>query len=658
MKLGVVVVTVLCVLVLVAIAGGWGTAAHAQSVAPSASSPMAQPGLTGVTDIFIGRNTKGPYMLSWKNIEPNSDVAVCDGITLARSSDYNIDYATGMLALTSPLASNKIVRVTYGYKPEKAAANTPGMTLPISLDLMNREGSKLQMLGLYKEQDPNRPDSGKTIFGLGGTTKRDSTEITTTLLTTTQAGEGEDDAASLWERSGVKLGAKTTAADGRLNLSGSYMRAGEQFAGEKEYGLKTGYESYDLGAALRATDGVRASFSLRRTEDVSGFAKGASVESQQQQVVFGTDNSPKITATRAAEETVTAEGVTANAAVTETLAVEQSFGPSASVSASKETKAVTSGDSTSSTDTMNVAINVAPVKNVRVSGSRTMVDSDANGNLTTTDLSVAAKPVEQVTVSARYLGQDSVNGEEASRQLSVETQPLGTVNARILGSYSDRISDTSPSTTKEARVEMSPVQGATLGGGLRLMEDGATTTTVTDVSGRIKPADYLELSAAYKNRESTGAEDVESKAVRVALAPARRLKLTGSYETNPEDSYGVVQQLESKAVGLETRIGSLRLSGSYALKDEYMLGRQAYERRFGADIPLFGRGRLTTGFRESESFLEGQESSTTYSLGYKHDMGSRFTFSLTGYLTQYERDQALLDDQTEYMAETKLGVRF
>jgi hypothetical protein len=288
-----------------------------------------------------------------------------------------------------------------------------------------------------------------------------------------------------------------------------------------------------------------------------------------------------------------------------------------------------------------------------------MIDSDADGTQTITDLNVSAKPLDQLKLEARYLGQEKeIGGEDVARQIKFETKPMGSLKTKIIGVYSDQVSDTVSSSSKEARLEMNPLRCATLGGGYLTRDDGNITSTVTDVAGTIKPSQYLELSGSYKNRETTGVEDVESKAVNIALAPAKRVRLTGSYESNPEDKYGAVQQFESKSLGLETRLGSLSLSAAYALKDDYLIGRQAYERRFGADLPLFRHGKLTTGYKESESFQYGQESATTYSLGYQHNVGSSFTFSLTGYLTQYERDRAVLDDQTDYMAETKLGIRF
>jgi hypothetical protein len=44
-----------------------------------------------VTDVIVGRNNKGPYALSWTNIDSSSVVVICNGLMLKRGEKYNID---------------------------------------------------------------------------------------------------------------------------------------------------------------------------------------------------------------------------------------------------------------------------------------------------------------------------------------------------------------------------------------------------------------------------------------------------------------------------------------------------------------------------------------------------------------------------------------
>src|SRR5437588_5685324 len=89
----------------------------------SLSAPMSG---QGVTDMFIGKNTVGPYMLSWKAVESDG-FTVSRGIQrLVNGVDYRLDAANGVLTFTNPLRPNQIARVDYRTIPGKALANTGG----------------------------------------------------------------------------------------------------------------------------------------------------------------------------------------------------------------------------------------------------------------------------------------------------------------------------------------------------------------------------------------------------------------------------------------------------------------------------------------------------------------------------------------------------
>ena len=48
----------------------------------------------------------------------------------------------------------------------------------------------------------------------------------------------------------------------------------------------------------------------------------------------------------------------------------------------------------------------------------------------------------------------------------------------------------------------------------------------------------------------------------------------------------------------------------------------------------------------------------TYSLGFRHAVGSDFYLALEGEMTRYERDGLRLSDRDETQANVNLGVRF
>src|SRR5437016_6265103 len=65
--------------------------------AVSFASPSAQGGPTifaqavSVSDVFLGRNTVGPYLLTWKNVEAGSEAVSRGSRRLARDVDYRLD---------------------------------------------------------------------------------------------------------------------------------------------------------------------------------------------------------------------------------------------------------------------------------------------------------------------------------------------------------------------------------------------------------------------------------------------------------------------------------------------------------------------------------------------------------------------------------------
>lgn len=75
------------------------------------------------TDVFIGRNTRGPYLLSWKGVRARSERVIVDGKTLRRDEEYTIDYAAGTLVFHQPLRKESMAQVTYEVDPSKAQRN-------------------------------------------------------------------------------------------------------------------------------------------------------------------------------------------------------------------------------------------------------------------------------------------------------------------------------------------------------------------------------------------------------------------------------------------------------------------------------------------------------------------------------------------------------
>ncbi|MEN6519902.1 MAG: hypothetical protein ABFD46_01960 [Armatimonadota bacterium] len=732
-----------------------------------------------VSDLFVGKGTVGPYILSWKNIEDGSETVTIDGQVLSSKKDYNINYSSGSLTLQSSLPKDKVARVSYKRIIGKSQANS-GTSLPINMRLFDRGSGSLDVIGLYSSGDSKNKESGMSVYGLSGGMKLgEGSDISTKFIVDQQSSESGKD-AGLSDRSAMQLSAAT--AFGGLSFKGSFSRAGEQFTSAKEYGFQSAKELTDLSAVFgKQTDVVYASFSYKEQEDLGGNVKGAAQTSGEQKVVLNLENAPKMTISRSTTEKEQSSGTKTGTTI-ESLQLDKSFGKKTTATAMMQTSEVDNGQTSEETKTTSFGINTTAVDNLQVQSSLTQKDSDKNGEetgfnfsakavlgrrlnmdasylncdsdaagteskttigmlvdpfdwlkfqskltwkdsdktggetgldlglkatpgkrlslnagysstdtdekgqvsktdvkvsskpldsldltagvsrcdtdndgQTTTDVSIAARPSDQMKIEGAYSGKQADQGsDEQQRSVKLEAKP--TDYMKIAAGLGEKEVDVQLKTSKEAGVELTPSDKLKITSSIKECTDGQQVTTVKDYSGSVKPVDYLEVSGAYKDREDSTAEIADSKSMKLALGASESFKITGQYSYNPEDKKGNIQRLSSSTLGLEMKIGILSITGGYAEKDDYIAGSTQIEREFGLRLPLFGNGKLYTGYKLSEAAAAADLSTETYSVGYTHDLGSRFNLALSGELTRSTQESLSLDEECK--ATAKLGMKF
>ncbi len=116
--------------------------------------------------------------------------------------------------------------------------------------------------------------------------------------------------------------------------------------------------------------------------------------------------------------------------------------------------------------------------------------------------------------------------------------------------------------------------------------------------------------------------------------------------------------MNNQRIGLVSDLGRLKLRGGLTFKDDYLLDKQSEVTEVALDYRLSSHSLLTTSYKLDEYREQAALETSIYSLGYTHRMGSDFHLYLGGSMTTYEKDRALLEDQTEYEAEASLGIRF
>jgi len=672
----------------------------------------------GVSDVIVGHNNKGPYYLTWTNVSPDSIVVTVNGRMLKRGDDYNIDLKSGMIAFNSIVENDAIVHVSYQTVPGKSQRTAGGPSVPVNLSLFQGQSASLNLTALYAHNDPNNPDAGKTIIGLGGNKSWAGTKFNSQFLISQKDDTNpQADNANTWERAAMKLGGDTSV--GALKLTGSFQHAGDAFSGAKEFGTGLGKDVTNLGAAFAPTKTIQASASFVSNKDTAGATNGNSSTVNQQSIVFTPGKSTNLSLCHTTNDTANAAG-SETSVDTKSVQFSQKFGAATSALASFNDTTTLAGtahdhirvsgfqisstalrktslqttltqkysDSQGSEQSIGFGMSTKPVNQVSVDFGYGMLDNQSVGHQASTNVKVTASPVKQVAVQAAYSGVDStVLGQTSTANVAVQASPVRGMQfqgsfaenvqnsqqqfqrnfsltgapvqfAKFTAMFSQKGVNSLDDVTKGAQLQLSPAKSMTLAAGYKYVETGPQVMTIWDYSAATKPCNFFSLAGDYRQRDLQDSDAPDTTNMSLALSPARLFTLTGEYHVNPEDKNGVVQNYNSTVLGMTTHIGSIGLQTNYSQKDEYLASRFSDERGLGFALPFFGHGQLTTGCKLAR-YLDGSDSTTrTYSLGYTHSIGSDFSLTLTGYYTQYLQNNTLQPDKTEYSAEANLGVKF
>ena len=66
-----------------------------------------------MSDVLIGHNNRGPYTLSWTNVDAGSVKVIIDGRTLKQGNDYRLDRVNGTMSFIAKVPNDAIVHVSY-----------------------------------------------------------------------------------------------------------------------------------------------------------------------------------------------------------------------------------------------------------------------------------------------------------------------------------------------------------------------------------------------------------------------------------------------------------------------------------------------------------------------------------------------------------------
>lgn len=609
-----------------------GSALAQQATTSPPLSPLSYGGLTGsgaetrlVTDIFLGKNVVGPYLLTWRGIEPGSEVVMRDAKRLIRDADYRLDSTAGVLIFTTPLRAQQIARVDYRCVPGKAVANFGAAAAPMQFNLFEGGSGALTFNALYRPEvvgpaNTKMATGGRMLLGFGGNAKlAPQSSLTSRLFLDTHGG-------NLLDRSGVQIGEKTVTRFGQF--SAGFTRGGSGFLAEPETGILRGKQIIEAAGSLNPIHGIQASASFRQMTDLPAQGKGTTVTTLGQRLAGTLGAVTRFLATRTQTLTETPDGPTMERVV-DRLQIDQPLGTRTQATAVLERSETTTGDGGQVAQT---------------------------GTLT-----LRAQPSDRLAVQGSFQNRLLPSGAEDATNLRIEAEP--TRQVRLTALLGERYRQSGALHSREATVEYAPGARLTLSGVLQLRAEGNREAFTGGLKAAARPTKYLEVSGGFKQRDATvdGVPDPnapDTYNVNLALRLfGGGMRLTGGYADNPEDDKGLITRARSHRLGLQSTWGRLDLSGDYSLQDEHLTNRASAILDLRVGWRFAPTTQLITGYHGTRTQESSLFATDTYSLRLMHRAGTLLDVILGTFVTTYSKN-GLIQPDSDYRAEAKIGIRF
>jgi hypothetical protein len=624
------------------------------------------------TDVFIGRNTRGPYLLSWKGVLSRSERVVVDGRPLTRGEEYTIDYTAGTLTFTRPLRNGSMAQVTYEVDARTAQRNPQTLQLPLEMELLNAARGKLALTGAYSAS-LDKPGKETTLLGLTGELlPAGSTQISATFLTDPNARGGMDD------KSGLRLQATTRSDLAEWTLS--YLRTGREFSGAQAWKVKPDTDAFSTALKMMLSQRVSLSLGYQQSEVGSARAEGTSATlaynpaqgiravlsylNQENPLATVTTTSAAVNLQRGAltagierrtqEQQSLLQGRTE--ATTDRLTAQVNLTPNTQAHALLEQQRLEGAQGATERATASLGVTTSPKQGVQL---RTGIRYDEIGEKQQTELSLGleARPSSTYRLLGGYLQRE---GELGDRTTSTNVRMVATPSA-LLQVETGAVLETrgqQASLKQDILLAMQPWQGIRLETGLQGLYAGEREGYLRTLRAQVAPNRTWRLEATHRLRLQEGAVPPETWGLALNVNPSPALSLTGTYTRNPEDHKGHIKQQEQADVKLQAQMAALTLHGSLGIRRDLLNSTNITL----ADVSLIYRFsplmELLTGYRLSRQQTTSELAAYTYRLGYRYALSDVLNVSLEGMMTTYQRDRIFQPNQTEYEARLKLGVKF
>jgi len=523
-------------------------------VGASAWGAMSQPAHFDNSDMVVGAGTAGPYALSVRARHALPLQVAPNGVPLLRGIDYTIDWASGAITFSRPLAASGAARVSYLRQPGKSQLNQQPVDFPAAIPLAGTGDTNLA-LALRFQQQPG--DGARSVYGVRGG-HRGATKVDAAFFFSEPAGDGGRAAGDAGRSSGWRVGAQRSYSE--LDVAASLTRAEKGFSAPKDLAAPAGQETLSLAATYRPSAMVTAQASTVTAEDVSDPAHPTTRSNEFALAAKPLDGAD-ITVTRTEVELQHPLGSTSR--TTDEVAANMALGDDTTASASYQTSVSDKGRSEA--DSLRVASSLRPGLNVVVSQSETRSDS-AYQRASDVALDVAASNRGRLraVVGAR-------RGSEVEDYQGVEGTLKPSAALTLDGAYKLRDYGDTDLDTRRAAVSVSPLRGLEIGGEYAENPEDAkgNVRQVTATTARVATQlGVIGLSGSMAREIAVAGDEKRAGEVRLSLALASAHRLYTGY-----------RQIETIPVG----------GAATGVTEVYMLG---YERAVGSDFSLSIEGAV------------------------------------------------------------------
>jgi hypothetical protein len=600
-------------------------------------------------DVILGNGTAGPYPLSWKQVIAGTDTVSVNTLSQTRGLDYTFDPAAGTITFTSPLPAQAGAEVDYQYDPSHAVRTGAGLTVPVSLSLTNG----LSLDATYKQAaGAANTNSGNLSIGLGGAWQGARGQLTTHLLFAPQlqstATTQDPDSLS---RIGLAFSGSSQASP-VAKFSFGYSRIGTDLGTiTVPAGTQVGVQALALGTDLTPSHQVAAFVHYTQSDPLTA---GQAMTSQVATGLTYTPLSKLQLQTHWTE--ATASGVT-------TYSLDMSV--TAKPTTMSEIDASVSGKDSpaagNDAEALSLAAKLAPAKTLSLQAQVGQSATGQSGTTQTASVTVNAQPTPAAQVNASVSVNDApgTSADTQAVNLAAKILPSHTVTVNASAGQT-RLGDTATD-HQQLVVAMTPRAQIQLHTGVTLSQTDQFATAATNFGGAFQPASYLQFSADYTCRtapsvDPTAQDGLDSSAAQVTLTPVKGLHVTGHYTQN-QNTTGVFQHVAQHGVGLDTTVGAVHLTGGYDWSRQYDTDAVGTALNFGLGVRLSSALQITGGYQQTLTGLDTTPAGTClYSFGLVHNLGDRFSLSMTG--TMQQQTGQTVAANPNYTASANLGMKF